>query len=160
VTGGRPGVVFDCNVLLQAALSESGPAAECLRHVDANRITLYVSRPTLRELSAVLDYPAVRAKNPDLTDAGALAFVERILFKAVLVRRVRHVLDYPRARQDESYIDLAATVRADYLVSRDKDLLSLMTGHSTLCKEFRQKTRPLKVVDPAAFLEALARGTD
>ena len=42
-------------------------------------------------------------------------------------------------------------------MSRDKDLLSLMTGHATVCKEFRQKTRPLKVVDPVGFLEALAR---
>lgn len=156
MSGGRPGAVFDCNVLLQAALSEGGPAAECLRQVDANRITLYVSRPTITELRAVLDYPALRAKNLDLTDSEVLRFIEGVLFKAVLVRRVRHVLDYPRARQDEPYIDLAATVKADYLVSRDKDLLSLMTGHSAVCKEFRQKTRPLKVVDPVAFLEAIA----
>lgn len=75
----------------------------------------------------------------------------------MLVRRVRHVLDYPRAVQGEPYIDLAATVKADYLVSRDQDLLSLMTGHSAVCKQFRQKTHPLKVLDPVAFLEAVGR---
>ena len=148
----RPGVVFDCNVLLQAALSDSGPAAECLRRLDANQITVYVSRATIRELRAVFDYPAIREKNPDLSDEDVTAFIDRLLFKAVLVRRVRHVLDYPRAKQDEPYIDLAATAKAEYLVTRDKDLLSLMTGHAAVCREFRQKTRPLKVVDPVTFL--------
>jgi putative PIN family toxin of toxin-antitoxin system len=148
--------VFDCNVLLQAALSEEGPAAECLRQLDANRITLYLSRAAVKELRSVLEYPPIREKNPDLTDEHVTAFVQRLLFKAVFVRRVRHLLDYPRDRRDEVYIDLAATVKAEYLVSRDKDLLSLMTGHSTTCKEFRQKTRPLKVVDPVGLLEALA----
>jgi len=71
------------------------------------------------------------------------------------VRRVRHAFDYPRDPNDEPYIDLAATAKADYLVSWDKDLLSLMTGHTVLCKRFRQFTHPLKVVDPAAFLRAI-----
>jgi len=61
-------------------------------------------------------------------------------------------MDYARDPEDEPYIDLAATANADYLVSRDKDLLSLMTGHSAVAKEFRQKTHPLVVVDPVAFL--------
>ncbi|HXE53151.1 MAG TPA: hypothetical protein VN541_09055 [Tepidisphaeraceae bacterium] len=77
------------------------------------------------------------------------------MFKATLVRRVRHVLDYPRAVQDEPYVDLAATVRADYLVTRDQDLLSLMTGHTTVCKQFRQKTHPLRIVDLVSFLSVL-----
>jgi putative PIN family toxin of toxin-antitoxin system len=154
---GRTGVVFDCNVLLQAALRADGPAAECLRQLDANRITVYVSRATIKELRAVFDYPAIRERNPDLTDAHVEAFIERLLFKGVLVRRVRHAIDYPRAKQDEPYIDLAATAKADYLVSRDKDLLDLMTGHSAVCKEFRQKTHPLKVLDPVAFLQVIGQ---
>jgi predicted nucleic acid-binding protein len=56
---------------------------------------------------------------------------------------------------DEPYLDLAAAVKADYLVTRDEDLLTLMTGHSAFCKEFRQKTRPLAILDPVMFLEAL-----
>jgi predicted nucleic acid-binding protein len=67
------------------------------------------------------------------------------------------VIDYPRARQDEPYIDLAGTVQAHYLVSRDNDLLSLMDGHSLTCKQFRQKTRPLRVVDPVTFLQEVDR---
>ena len=64
-------------------------------------------------------------------------------------------MDYPRDPKDEPYIGLAATAKADYLVSRDKDLLSLMTGHSAAAKEFRRRTHPLRVLDPVDFLEAL-----
>lgn len=151
----RPRVVFDCNVLLQAAARPAGPAGACMRLVDTNRVTLYVSRATLRELAAVFAYPAVRKVFPELADSDIEAFVRHLTYRAVLVRRVRHVIDYPRARQDEPYIDLAATAKANYLVSRDNDLLSLVTGHSLACKQFRQKTHPLRVVDPITFLNAL-----
>jgi putative PIN family toxin of toxin-antitoxin system len=138
-------------------MSEEGPAAKCLRLMDAGQISVYVSRATLKELRSVFAYPAIRKKNPNLSDDRITAFLDRLSFKAVVLRRVPHVLDYPRARQDEPYIDLAATAKADYLVSRDKDLLSLMTGHSLTCKQFRQRTRPLKVLNPMAFLEAVEK---
>jgi putative PIN family toxin of toxin-antitoxin system len=153
----RPGVVFDCNVLLQATLRETGPAAECLRLLDDNLITVFLSRATLREVRGVMCYSAIRTKNPALTDARVAAFLDRLTFKALLVRRVRHVFDYPRAEQDEPYIDLAVTAKANYLVTRDDDLLSLMSGHSALCKRFRRLTRPLKVLDPTAFLREMSR---
>ena len=155
---GRPVVVFDCNVLLQAAARPNGPAAACLKLLDANRIIVHVSRPTIKELKAVFAYPSVREGFPKLTDAEIARFLDRLLYRAQLVGRVRHVLDYPRAPQDEPYIDLAATVKADYLVSRDKDLLSLMTGHSVVCKQFRQKTHPLQVVHPVTLLSLFAEG--
>jgi len=150
-------VVFDCNVLLQAAARPDAPAAACLRLLDANRIAVFVSPATVQELRAVFTYPSVQEIFPDLSDSHISAFLRRLLYKAHLVRRVRHVLDYPRAPQDEPYIDLAASVRAEYLVSRDKDLLSLMTGHSAVCKLFRQKTHPLKAVDPVTFLLLIAK---
>ncbi|HSZ58741.1 MAG TPA: hypothetical protein VK797_23935 [Tepidisphaeraceae bacterium] len=62
-----------------------------------------------------------------------------------------------RDPNDEPYLDLAYSLRAHYLLSRDADLLSLMTGHSAFCKEFRQKTHPLKIVDPVEFLDLLER---
>ena len=39
-----------------------------------------------------------------------------------------------------------------YIVSRDKDLLDLTTGTTVECKEFRQRFRPLKVIEPLDFL--------
>jgi uncharacterized protein len=152
---GRPRVVFDCNTLVQAAAFGSCPAAECLRLVESGAFELLVSKATFAELRRVLAFDEVRLISPALTEERSAAFVQRLAFRATLVRRVRHAFDYPRDPKDEPYIDLAATAKADYLVSWDKDLLSLMSGHSAICKRFRQKTHPLQVVDPVAFLSAI-----
>lgn len=85
------------------------------------------------------------------------AFIKRLTFRGILLRNVPHVIDYPRARQDEPYVGLAVASKAEFLVSRDKDLLSLMTGHSAICKRFRQVTHPLRVVNPVEFLAVLRR---
>lgn len=45
-------------------------------------------------------------------------------------------------------MNLAIAAAADYLVTRDQDLLDLMTGHAAECKNFRQRFRNVKVVDP------------
>ena len=37
-------------------------------------------------------------------------------------------------------MDLAVAGEADFLVTRDKDLLSLMTAHTVVAKEFRPET--------------------
>jgi predicted nucleic acid-binding protein len=57
-----------------------------------------------------------------------------------------------RDPKDEIIIDLAVETEADYIVSRDKDLLDLMINFSVEAKEFRQRFRPLKIVQPIEFL--------
>lgn len=42
MTRSRPDVVFDCNVFLQAISRVNGPAAQSLRLVEQNAITLYI----------------------------------------------------------------------------------------------------------------------
>ena len=153
----RQRVVFDCNTFIQAAAFETGPAGACLQLVESGAVELFVSRPTLAELRRVLGYEEVLSISPNLTPERIAGFLQRVTFRAKLIRRVPHILDYPRDPDDEPYIDLAAAASADYLVTRDKDLLSLMAGHSAVCKEFRQKTRPLAVVAPLQFLSIIRR---
>jgi putative PIN family toxin of toxin-antitoxin system len=153
----RPRVVFDCNTLVQAVAFDNGPAAACLALAESGSVELYVSRPTLSELRRVLQYTEVRAMSPNMTATRVTAFLQRLTFRATLVRRVRHAIDYPRDPDDEPYLDLAIAVHAGFLVSRDKDLLSLRHGHSAVCKEFRRKARGLQVMTPQAFLVAVGR---
>jgi putative PIN family toxin of toxin-antitoxin system len=152
---GRPDVVFDCNVLFQALARANGPAARCLAFLETQRITLHLSRAVLQELRLILEYPEIREKNPSLTPTVIDAFIERLCFRANWVRQVPHVFDFPRDPADEPYIDLAAAVNADYLVTRDNDLLSLMTDHSSMGNDFRRKFPSLKVVGPIAFVDAI-----
>ena len=152
----RPRVVLDCNVLVQAISNAAGPGGRCLQLLEQGVIGVYVSRAALKELRLVLNYPSVRQKLPDLNDALIETFTQRLSFRATLVRHVPHVFDYPRAHQDEPYIDLAAAADADYLVSRDRDLLALATDHSILGKQFRQRFPRLLVLNPVAFLKLVA----
>ncbi len=48
---------------------------------------------------------------------------------------------------------LAIESKVDYIVTRDHDLLDLMTGYDLESKTFRQKTRPLKIIVPLEFLK-------
>jgi putative PIN family toxin of toxin-antitoxin system len=151
----RPDVVFDCNIFLQALTRASGPSAEALRCVERNEVTLYLSRQILRELQHVLEYPEIREKNPHVTDAIVAEFVNKIAYRGILVREVPHLVSYSRDPGDEPYLNLAAAVGADYLVSRDRDLLDLATNHATEAKEFRQRLPSLRIVNPVEFLENL-----
>ena len=151
----RPGVVFDCNVLLQAAAREKSVAAKCLNLAESGLIQLFVSRETLAEVEDVLNRPEIRSHFPDLSDEIVGAFLKRLQHLSVLVRLVPKEFSYPRDEDDEPYINLAVTAGANFIVSRDRDLLDLMTGYADECKEFRQRFRSLKVVEPVAFLKLL-----
>jgi putative PIN family toxin of toxin-antitoxin system len=147
--------VFDCNILVQALAFDGGPAAACLRLVEAGEIELLFSKATSAELRRVMAYQEVVAISPNLTPLRIAAFIQRLAFRATLVGRVPSTMDFPRDPADEPYLDLVIAAKADFLVTRDKDLLSLMAGHSDICRRFRRKTRPLRVLNPVSFLRSI-----
>jgi putative PIN family toxin of toxin-antitoxin system len=148
----KPRVVFDCNVLLQAVAREKSVAAKCLNLAEIGRIQLFVSREALAEVEDVLNRPEIRARFPDLSDEIVGAFLKRLQKLSVLVRLVPKGFSYPRDEDDEPYINLAVAAGTNFIISRDRDLLDLMTGYTDECKEFRQRFRWLRVVEPAEFL--------
>jgi putative PIN family toxin of toxin-antitoxin system len=151
----RPDVVYDCNVFVQAIIRASGPAAAALRLVERNAVRLHVNRPILRELRRTLAYPELRQKNPNITYAIVEDYLDHIAFRGVVHRDVAHVFEHPWDADDEIYVDLAAAVDANYLVTRDNDLLSLATDHSVAAKQFRQRFPSLRVVTPVELLHAV-----
>jgi len=148
----RPRVVFDCMVYLQATISESGPAAALLRLVDSQAISLFVSNEILDEVQSVLTRPKIRRKNPALTDERINALIIRLAETATLIGEVQQHFHYERDPKDEKYINLAIEVGAEYLVSRDNDLLDLMKGKSEESRKFQERFKSLKVIDPVEFL--------
>jgi predicted nucleic acid-binding protein len=67
MTPGIPGAVFDCVVLLQAAVSKKGPAFACLRLAQAGQVRIALSSDILAEITDVLNRPELRRKFKSLT---------------------------------------------------------------------------------------------
>lgn len=156
----KPRVVFDCNVLLQAAAREKSVAAKCLNLAESGLIQICLSREVLVEAEDVLNRPEIRAHFTDISDEIVGAFLKRLEKLSVLVRLVPKKFSYPRDEDDEPYINLAVAAGADFIITRDRDLLDLMTGHTDECKEFRQRFRPLRVIEPAELLRLMEERED
>ena len=84
------GVVFDCNILLQAVARKAGPAAACLSLAEEGFVLLLLSEEILTELSEVLNRPKIRARYPELTDemvecclAGVVRFASFLRYDRV-----------------------------------------------------------------------------
>lgn len=145
--------VFDCNIFLQAAARPASPAGECLSLAEKGFVRLFVSKDVLTEISGVLRRPIIQNRFSALTDENIDLFLERARGFSHFVKNVPVKFNLSRDVDDEIYINLAVVAKADFLVSRDNDLLDLMNGYSTEAKEFRQRFRFLRVVEPLEFLK-------
>ncbi len=148
-------VVFDCMIFLQGLVKQKGVAVDCLELVENDRIELFVSEDILAEIADVLTRPKLQARFSLLTGERVGRLLEILNQKATLVKNVPKIFSYSRDPKDEKYVNLAFEAKADYIVSRDNDLLDLMTDFTDEAKEFRQRFRPLKVIEPMEFLQII-----
>lgn len=121
--------------------------------METDFITLFISEEILAEIEDVLTRPLLQAKFSLLTEERIERLLEILSQKAILIKNVPRVFSYSRDPKDEKYINLAVEARADYIVSRDRDLLDLMSDFTDEAKEFRQRFRPLKIIEPLEFLQ-------
>ncbi len=144
--------VFDTNIFLQSLLNPNSIAAKCLETVRNGKVKIFVSKETLAEIRDVVLRPNILARLPDADAAQIEAFIEDVSNISTIIRSVPKIFNFQRDPKDEIIVNLAVEAKAEYIVSRDKDLLDLMTGFNDDCKEFRQRFRFLKVVEPLEFL--------
>jgi putative PIN family toxin of toxin-antitoxin system len=144
--------VFDCNIFLQALLNPESIASKCLDLVKSGNVFLFVSEESLTEVREVFFRPNILAKLPDANEEQIAGFIDEIIRISTFVDDVPKNFTFKRDPKDEMIMDLALICEADYVVSRDKDLLDLMTDFDDTSKEFRQRFRPMKVVEPLEFL--------
>ncbi len=150
-----PVTVFDCGVFLQGLISKAGPAVLCLELIEQNEIRLVMSQEVLAEIKDVLSRPRLRELYPNLTDEKVEFLIDLILEKAEFVRDVPQHFSYSRDPNDEPYLNLAIETEAVFLVSRDNDLLDLMTDFTDEAKDFRRRYRRIKIVNPVEFLDEI-----
>lgn len=151
----KPLAVFDCVVLVQSLISEAGPAARTLELFEQSKFSIAVSRDILFEIREVLSRSTLRQSYPRLTDERVEQLIEVLLYRGKFFRQIRRHYEYVRDPFDEAYLNLAIEARADFLVTRDNDMLDLMKWEREEAREFQKRFRGLKIVDPVAFLKAI-----
>ena len=152
-------VVFDCNTFFQALTNDVGPAAACLDAFAREEFDLYISEEIFEEVQEVLSRPELQKRFRSLTPERVEALLERLEAKAIWVVNVPEEFRYERDPNDERYINLAIVTRANYVVSRDNDLLDLMDETRRTGREFRHQYPFLRIINPAAFLAEIAATT-
>jgi putative PIN family toxin of toxin-antitoxin system len=151
----KPLAVFDCVVFVQSLISEAGPAARSLELFEQGKFSIAVSRDILSEIREVLSRSTLRQNYPRLTDERVQQLIEVLLYRGKFFRRIGRQYEYARDPFDEAYLNLAIEARANFLVTRDNDMLDLMKWEREEGREFQKRFRELKVVDPVAFLKAI-----
>lgn len=145
--------VFDCNIIWQSFFFGNGISAKCKKLVDDEVIILFLSPETLEEMREVMTRPEFLAKFETVTETMVEKYLEQLAKKSVFIRSVPKEFTLSRDPDDEPYISLAIESEADYIVTRDNDMLDLMTDYDVESKQFRQRFRHLKVVEPIEFLK-------
>lgn len=150
-----PRVVFDCNLFVQGIANRNSPARKALRLFFNGDISLFVSEPIIREVREVLNRAEVRKLLPGIDDRIVNAFLAKLEAKAILIVNVPEEFHYDRDPDDEMYINLAIVANATYLVSRDKDLLDLMTTSADVARQFRLRYPFLRIIKAADFVTTI-----
>jgi putative PIN family toxin of toxin-antitoxin system len=148
-------VVYDCNTFVQAFASPGGPAGRCVQLALDGKVQLFVSPAVLAELRDVLFRPKVIAQlhlRPDRIDA----FIEAMAAAATMIDSFAAAFEYPRDPDDAHYVNLALAAGARLIVSRDNDLLDLMSPTSPDALDFQRRFPSIRVLDPVAFLAEVA----
>ena len=155
-----PLAVFDCPLFLQAMLRGGGPAAACFDLVDNGRLLLVVSHGVLAEVQDVLTRPKLLRKYPQLASPRVAEFLARVVELARFLDPVPAAFSYPRDPKDQPYLDLAIATKADFLVSRDQDLLDLQDSNSEPAQELRRYAPKLSILDPVELLRRFPGATE
>lgn len=145
-------VIFDTVTLVQSLINPKGPAGKCFAYFEQGKVSVAVSRDTLAEVKDVLSRSYLRNRFRQLTDEKVDELVKLLTYKGYYLRRVGNYFTYPRDPDDEPYLNLAIEIGADYLISRDSDLLDLMKWDQKEGRAFQQRFRFLKIVNPIEFL--------
>ena len=151
-----PLVVYDCMIYLQAVTNPKGPAGRCIALAFTGAVRLVGGHAIRAEVADVLTRPRTARKFPDLTPAVAQGFLTRIEQVVEVVDPIPEVFTLRRDPKDSIYLNLAIAAGAKLVVSRDNDLLDLMTGTDPDAVAFRAGWPDIAVVDPPTFLQTVA----
>ena len=130
--------VLDSTVLVSAFLTEGGVSAELLRYAREGVFVVFLSEEILTETEHTLGYERIRERYT-YTDDDVVDFLNRLRLAATLVDELPH-LTVVRDPNDDMVIATARRAQAAYIVTRDRDLLTL------------QQYESITIISPEAFM--------
>jgi len=121
----KPKVVLDSVVLVSAFLTE-GLTAELLAQCR-EKVKLYTAEDILQEIRRVLLEKVYIRNRYKYSDTDVEIFVNRFREKSIIVDPLPDLHVIERDPKDDKILACAVAIQADYIVSRDLDLLELET---------------------------------
>ena len=137
-------VVIDANVIISAAFGGK-PLEDFVRSLEDHEV--YLSLTIKRELQEVIS-----GLSKKLTKEQILFIQEEIQQLLSLAKRISistHVV-LSRDAKDDHYLSLCKEAKADFLITGDKDLLSISQ------EELRENGISCMIVTPQTFLESVS----
>lgn len=136
-----PSAVLDSTVLISAFLAQRGVSNALLRYARAGAFLLCLSAEILDEAQGVLLDAARRHRQRyHYPDEEARSFIDGLRAFAHLVTDLPEVTVVIRDPNDDMVVATAHRAKAAYIVTRDKDLLSL------------QRYEDITIITPEAFI--------
>jgi len=138
-----PKAVFDSTILVSAFLTPAGVSAALLQQARGGAFQLYLAEDIIDEVQhTLLEYERIRRRHP-YSNEEVREFCAMLRVVARPVRDLPGLTGVSRDPKDDVIIACALKARAQYLVTRDDDLLSLGTY------------RRIQMITPEAFSEFL-----
>ena len=130
--------VLDTNVIVSGLIASKGTPADLLTAWRNRRFDLVIGPAILQEIERVLRLPritkAYRLAPQDISD-----LIELLISRAILTPGRLTIPSTARDPEDDQILACAIEGHADYIVTGDKDLLSL------------ERYREIPIISPAAF---------
>ena len=139
-------VVLDSTVLVSAFLAKTGVSAKLLHKAKDGGFDICLAEEILEEVQrALLQYQKIR-KRYHYSDQTVIQFVQNLRIVAHLITELPSIEVVNSDPNDNMVVACALKAQADYIVTRDNDLLSL------------ENYEDIKVVTPEKFMGILRSG--
>jgi len=144
-------------MFLQAVINPNGPAFRCFELVESRQVNLLVCPAIIAEVHDVLNRSVLQSRFRRLTPEKVDQFLSRVLVMSEQRPNPPQYFKLPRDPDDESYLNLALDCQASHLVTwNQRHLTYLMESSAPEAIEFRSRYPDLTILDPPAFLNAIA----
>jgi len=119
-----------------------------------------LSRDVLSEYRRILNAPAILERHPDITPRAIELVLRRLRYFGEYFPSVNVRFRFSRDPDDAKLIELAIAGGANFIVTYDRDLLSLPSAHSDDAKRFRQRLPHVGVVTASEFIQQVPEAFD